>query len=274
MAPAVTFIVVSLAALAAGCASGGPPRVLALSAAGVRPVARLDAIFDYRAAVATIDHAIQRELGEPPVPVTLRFFRDRSAFEIELVRLGYTVTLAHHAAETMAAIGGHRTVLLNDGILSGLAWPDRVVILAHERAHTIQYELGGGSRGTSDQWLREGFAEWLTMRVLARLEALPADHFRRQKRDDVRMRNRSETPRLAELTTFPEWVAVSRRGTALYSYAFVAVDFLIARHGTRAVLDYFQRFAAQQDRVGNFFQAFGETLPAFEAALEAQLGRR
>jgi hypothetical protein len=31
-------------------------------------------------------------------------------------------------------------------------------LLAHELTHTVQYELGGGHRGTSDQWLREGFA--------------------------------------------------------------------------------------------------------------------
>ncbi len=256
---------VVLAVSAAACASAPGPRVLTLPEPGVRPVGRIDRISDYRAAVATIDHTIQSELGEEPFPVAFRFFRDRDAFEIELLRLGYTVTLAHDAAATMAAIGGPRTVLLNDAVLSSLPWPDRVAILSHELAHTIQYELGGGSRGVSDQWVREGFAEWLTMRVLARLGALSVDAFRRQKTDDVRMRNRSDTPGLTDLATFPEWIALTGRGTALYSYAFVAVDLLIARHGVPAMLGYFQRFAAKQDRVGNFEQAFGETLPAFEA---------
>jgi len=254
-----------------GCATSREPGIVTLPVPGVRPVARLDAIFDYRAAVTTIDSAMQSELGERPFPVTFRFFPDRTAFEVELLGLGYPLPLAHDAAATMAAIGGHRMVLLNDGVLSALSWRDRVAILAHELGHTLQYELGGGARGTSDQWLREGFAEWLTMRVMVRLGGMSADEFRRQKVDDYRMRNRSATPRLGDMLTFPEWVALSGRGTALYSYAFVAVDFLIERHGVPAVLDYFQRFAASQDRVGNFDRTFGETLPAFEAAFEAHV---
>jgi hypothetical protein len=57
--------------------------------------------------------------------------------------------------------------LLNELRLSNLEWGDRVALLAHEMAHSFQYELGGGRRGTSDQWLREGFADWVAIGVLS-----------------------------------------------------------------------------------------------------------
>jgi hypothetical protein len=52
------------------------------------------------------------------------------------------------------------------------------------------------------------------------------------------------------------------------------VDFLLERHGVPAMLDYFRRFAASDDRAANFRAAFGEDLETFEAALSARLRRR
>lgn len=261
--------------LLAGCATAATPRIVTVPSSEASPVSRFDQIDDYRSAAATVAGAVHNELAERPFPVTFRFFPNRKAFETALRDVGYPTELAHDAAATMAAIGGHRRVLLNAAVLAALVWRDRVALLAHELGHTVQYELGGGSRGTSDQWLREGFAEWLSMRVLDRLQAVPAAAFRRQKIDEWRTRNRSAVPRLDEMVTFPQWVALSRRGeTTLYSQAFLAVDFLIERHGIPSVVAYFQRFAHSMDRVANFRDTFGEDLPAFETALDARMRKR
>ena len=87
---------------------------------------------------------------------------------------------------------------------------------------------------------------------------------------------RTTLPPLTRLGTFPEWVAQGRGGLSplLYTQAFAAVEFLIARHGAPAVLDYFSRFAASQDREGNFERAFGETRQQFEQAFRRDVWRK
>jgi hypothetical protein len=175
----------------------------------------------------------------------------------------------------MTAVGGHRGVLLNDAKLASLAWADRVALLAHEFGHSLQYELGGGRRGTSDQWLREGFADWLSARVLERLDVLTMASVRRERQRQLRSAGRSKTPSLSELVTFPQWVrAGERQGVQMYALAFLAVDQLLERHGAAAVAGYFTRFAKSQDRVTNFREAFGEDVETFEASLTATLWRR
>lgn len=97
---------------------------------------------------------------------------------------------------------------------------------------------------------------------------------RRERQRDLRAAGRSRTPRLADLVTFPAWVRASERySETMYLLAFLAVDVLVERHGMTAVTEYFKRFAASDDRTGNFRAAFGETIEAFEAAVAARLWR-
>lgn len=260
-------IVAALGA-ASACVTTRAPRVLQTPGLGARPVDHVAAIRDYDVAVASIAAILQREFHVPPYPVDFHFFQDRQAFERGLLSVGYTDALARDTAQTMDAVGGYRRVMLNEAALSRQHWPGRVASLAHELTHSLQYELGGARRGLSDQWLREGFAEWMAMQVLHRLRGLNADEARRRYRIVVRRAGRSRTPALADMVTFPQWVTLNRsRGIPAYPYAFLAVDYLIARHGVDAVFGYFRLFAATQNRVGNFRTAFGEDLPAFEAAL-------
>jgi hypothetical protein len=238
-------------------------------------VSRLEQIYDYRTAAATVASIIDRELGVPPFPITLRFYPHRDGFEKALLDVGYDAALARSTARIMTAVGGHRGVLLNDEKFESLPWPERVALLAHELGHSLQYELGGGRRGTSDQWLREGFADWLSIRVLERLDGVSMTAFRRERQRELRAGGRSKTPSLAGLGTFRQWVqAGERHGVAAYALSFLAVDFLLERHGVQAVLGYFKRFAASEDRAGNFHSAFGQDLDSFEAALAARLWNR
>jgi hypothetical protein len=164
-------------------------------------------------------------------------------------------------------------VLLNESKLVTLSWADRVALLAHELTHSLQYELGGGKRGASDQWLREGFADWTAMRVVERLGVLRRGELRRQRIEAFRSGGERIWP-LAEMVTFPQWVALSARSDGeSYLQAFFAVDFLVERHGVPAILDYFSRFARSDDRLGNFRATFGEELASFEKALAARLRR-
>ena len=123
--------------------------------------------------------------------------------------------------------------------------------------------------------MREGFAEWLSIRVLERLDAVSMTEVRRDRLRELRAAGRPKTPRLADLVTFAQWVKASEQAdAATYYLAFLAVDALLERHGVPAVLAYFRRFASSQDRVGHFRSAFGEDVQTFEAALMARLWKR
>jgi hypothetical protein len=264
-------LILLLAVATARCASA-PPRVLSSAAVRAHPVARVEWIGGWDSALATAIAAIERELGRR-IEVSVHLYPGRPAFEAALVQSGYRPDFARETARTMTAIGGHRTVLINEANLVQAPWDRRLGLLAHELAHTLQYELGGGHRGTSEQWLREGFAEWVSVRVLERLQTTSVRQARHEAWLVLRGRRRESPPRLDAMVTFPEWVALGQGPHAgiLYDQAFAAVDFLIQRHGASKAVRYFELFAVSADRAANFRAAFGEDLPTFEQAFRAEL---
>lgn len=264
--------VLLLVAAVSGCATAGGPRIVSWPDPSLRPTFHVDAIADYGVAVATIGAIAERELGFAPFPVSFYFYADRHAMESALLELGYPAELARETARTMDGVGGSRRILLNESAMRTLGWRARVAMLAHEFAHSLQYELGGGTRGTSDQWLREGFAEWFSATVMERLRVWSVAEARRRYRSELRARRRAGLLRLEDMVTFPQWVALgSDRDRAPYALAFLAVDFLIERHGVERVSEYFGRFALRQDRLGNFQAAFGEDVASFEQHLHDRL---
>ncbi len=272
---AVSLICLILTGSAAGCSLSDEPRLVTTPPSGTRTATHIDAINDYRSAVAAIVTIFERDLRFTRFPVTFHFYPNREAFEAALVKIGYDPSFAKTTARTMTAVGGHRAVLLNESAVTRMDWPQRTQLLAHELTHSLQYELGGGRRGTSDQWLREGFAEWVSIRVLDRLDALSLQAFRQNRQIALRRTGRAQVPSLNEMVTFRQWVEIGLdRGPAAYAVAFLAVELLVEQHGVDAILDYFSRFASSHDRLANFRAAFGQDLDAFEAALADRLWSR
>lgn len=269
--------VLACAALTACATAPAGPRAISTDGLRARPAYDLEWITSYETALATVGAIMERDLRMPRLQVTVRFYPDRQAFESALVGVGYDPAFARDTAEIMTAIGGHRGVLINDGKLGSQPWSRRIATLAHELTHSLQYEVGGGHRGTSDQWLREGFAEWVTVRVLERLGLTTLDEATMRGTLALRdMRSPDRLPSLGVMVTFPQWVALGRggQGAVMYDQAFVASDFLIRRHGIEAMVAYFTRFATSQDRVANFRAAFGEDLETFERAFRESVWKR
>ncbi len=133
------------------CAISHEPQLVTVPQPGLRPVASLDQVFDYRTAAATVAWIFEHDFGFPSFPATFRFYPNREAFEQALLEVGYDQDLARSAAKTMTAVGGHRGVLLNNAMLGSLPWANRVALLAHEFGHSLQYSLaaGGAARPTS-----------------------------------------------------------------------------------------------------------------------------
>jgi hypothetical protein len=265
-------LVLALALVIPGCAARPP---ITLPRPDLRPPSRIDQVHGYQSAVTAIAAVIERELGVPPFPVTFDFYLDDTAFEKGLRELGHDPATARETARVMRGVGVPGRVLVNSQVLEPMSWSDRVRVLAHELTHCLQYELAGGNRGASEQWLREGFAEWVALTVLDRLRARPYAETRDRQWAAFRGSARSRAPRLDEMVDFQGWITVvGRRDSAAYSQAFLAAEVLVQRHGAPAVISYFRQYATIPDRPTAFRAAFGEDPAAFEAVLEARLGIR
>ena len=249
----------------AGCAPAA--RVIPISESSEPPkqAARID---DYQYAVHAIAAVLRRDLGLPVPRVSLYLYPDRDAFEWGLMdELKFDPALARASASFARGVGGPDKILVNEAALAQMPWPERIRFLAHEFTHTIQYNLARDRRSTSEQWLREGYAEWVSYRTVdalglrryAQWQALRLRQFQN-------MRDRKTVPSLSQLSTFPQWVSWrSKEGVEVtYNQGFLAVDFLIERGGHQAAVEYFRLFARSDDRLANFRTAFGQELPAFE----------
>lgn len=255
-----------------------PPRAIVLETISARPEPRAEFVDDYEGAMASIAAITEKELGLPKLQGTLHLVPDRDAFYTVLQANGADAATARGAADTMLAIGTHRAVYVNQAAFARLNWNARLAILSHEAAHAAQYELSGGKRSTSDQWLREGFADYVQAHVLEKLQvgAMNRENIlRRNTRFIAQPGMREQLPPLSKLANFPEWVAVasSPASKILYPYAHVATDFLIRRHSLDEVITYFRLFAESDDRVVNFRKAFGEEWSAFDAALRQHISQ-
>jgi hypothetical protein len=212
---------------------------------------------DYPAVFAQILSSFDAALGLPRPDVALVLFPGRRAFEQGLLQVGYPRELAR-TASAFNAIGGARAILMNGDVVDGFDRTRRTRLIAHELVHSMQYQLGGGTRGASEQWLREGFAEWVACRITAHLGLARFDSLRLDLLDPLAAVGPGVPPAPFEaLVTFPQWVAAQDRFEApLYTQAFVAAEMLVEMRGVPAFLEYFRRFSGTAERGRVFEEAF------------------
>jgi hypothetical protein len=222
----------------------------------------------YSKDLAAIAAAFASALQLPAIEVPVVLFPGRRAFEQGLLETGYTPALAR-TASAFDAIGGAGAVLVNAQVVDAYDRRGRVRLLAHELVHSMQYRFGGGTRGESEQWLREGFAEWVACRVTDHLRIARFDDLRDQVLSPLALVPLGTPPApLASLSTFPQWAEAQRRsGGRLYAQAFLGAELLVTRHGVSGVVRYFEQFRDGAERRQAFSRTFGMDLPSFEAVL-------
>jgi hypothetical protein len=260
-----------LSAAFAGCGATWPHVIEVPPAAG-SATRRGEWIGTYDEALASIVAVMVEDLRLPAPAATVYFHRHSEDFRSALELEGYDPALARETAAALTAVSGHKRVLVNDATMEEQPWPVRIALLAHELTHTLQYEYSGGSRGTSDQWLREGFAEWVEVEVLVRLGFTTRQQAQRIVLGRLRDVGVDRLPALSEMITFPDWVAVVARSNqeAVYGHAMLATEFLLEQTGVDAAIAYFKLFAASSDRIENFERAFGRSLGEFDKAWRAR----
>jgi hypothetical protein len=255
------------ALLPAACAK--PPRSIEIvQVVGTAQAPQSARTARYARDVGAIAAAFEPALQLPPVEVPVVLFPTRRAFEEGLLQAGYTPRLARNAS-AFDAIGGASAVLVNAQVVDGYDRRRRVRLLAHELAHSMQYRFAGGTRGESEQWLREGFAEWVACRVAAHLRLGSFDELREEVLAPLTAVRLGSAPTpLESLSTFPQWAEAQARAPGqLYAQALLAVELLLQEHGTARIVRYFERFRTRVDRRRAFSDSFEVDLPRFEGAL-------
>ncbi len=257
----------------AGCRSAGPvPAPTAVAPGQPRPCTAADR--QYPQVLREIEAVMHGQLGLPDFRAELVMCPDRISLEAGLVADGLDPVYARRVARTLDLVSRSGTVLANRSRLEGLEWAERIRVLAHELTHVAEHALAGERLNASDQWLREGLAEWVSWKVLeSQRLASPPTALGRAVFAVRLARTEGDLPPLAALVTSRQWVEAREQGgdVPIYQQAFIAVDMLIADHGFGAVIDYFRLFGRSEDRLEVFSRAFGESWEAFAARFDERV---
>ncbi|HOC17156.1 MAG TPA: hypothetical protein PKK95_02755 [Vicinamibacterales bacterium] len=247
--------------------AGASARVMRLDDLRRVPRHRLPTIRTYRWAAAAALSVVEREL-RLPLRGEIVLFSSAEAFRDELAGDGRHAPLPPASSlPTMVGVSTADRICLNLCRLHPHDWPVRIAALAHEMAHVAQYQLAGGRRMGTEQWLREGMAEWVGARVLEVLGEETVASRVEAVRGHLRQAScRSALPRLSDLVSADSWVQLVGEDLEdpMYDVSLVAAAELIDRHGFGALVDYFERFASLDDRRANFRAVFGEDPRVFE----------
>jgi len=202
-------------------------------------------------------------------PIRAYFYGSKTAFEAGLVKEALlNATVARDQAAYAVGVGTAHGIFLRGDQLRAAPLALRAGVFAHELAHISQYELAGGGRGVSEQWLREGFADWVKYRTVDVLGIRRYGDSRNAMANAVgEAMAKGEFPDLDHLSANRDWMA-HRRGAgsmATYGQAFLAVDQLVERVGHPTVVDYFRRAGASKDRDASFQASFNVLRAEFVA---------
>ncbi len=235
-------------------------------------------ITNYEEAVRAITGIMVRELDMPlSGPLTVFVYATREAYAAALVSTeGLVPGQAAKIAAYSVAVTDHDRLFINDADMRDLPQREWLAIIAHELAHHAQYQLSGGRRGRSEQWLREGMADWVACRVLDRLGLTTFRDERERALHEIAIgwpevaRKRLD---LVELGRPRGWEArhLQPDGHLVYRLAFLLTDDLIRQHRWSRLLDYFRAFAESDERFDEFQRAFGESLEQFGVDAFARL---
>jgi hypothetical protein len=230
------------------------------------------------AALRVIATIMQGDLGIPlPRGFTVLTYRTWSEYAQGLATIGgMPRDRAADVAAYAVGLGQAGRIFLNWEVLREAPRAVRLGILAHELTHVAQYELSGGRRGASEQWLREGMADWVACQVLERLgeSTVAAERHRALEAVGHALPQvRSHALDLTDLGRPLGWEARHLRfgDGPTYRLALLLTDDLIRRAGLPALLEYFRAFAASSDRPGAFRRAFGLSMDAFGVEALARL---
>lgn len=282
------------ALLLAGCSTA--PRVIPIpppaETLSQPPVRFSD---DYPQLLTAISTVMVRELNFPRVEGTVTFFSNYQTYEAGLAaeftaaaqradersgkrqaesdRSDRIAFSARQRAVTTAGIAIDGKVLVHEISLRRYSWSEQVRVLAHELTHVLQRDLAGRGPARWENWLVEGFADWVAYKVLDSLKIESFAKSREEVIKSIAAGSHRELPGLAQLSSQADimtWTRTLGRYAA-YGQGLIAADYLIEQKGLPALLEYFRSFAKTNSREKNFAAAFGESPAEFSVRFRAHL---
>lgn len=236
------------------------------------PRHRLPTIRTYRWAAAAALSVVERDLRLPPLRGEILLYREADAFEAALLDDRDVPSTLGSSLASLVGVSTPDRIRLNAHQLYQYGWSDRIAALAHEMTHVAQYELAGGRRRNTEQWLREGMAEWVGLRVLEVLgEGTAADGVRATRAAlALPLLPGQRLPPLRDLVSAESWCRLVAGGLErpIYDLSLLAAADLIDRYGLDVLVEYFARFSRSDNRAVHFSACFGEAPEAFEARLD------
>jgi len=278
-------------------ACSAAPQVIPIPAPSENAARSLDWLTEnYPEVLSAISTAMARELKLPPIQGVVTFYSNYQTFESglaaefeesarraeertgrrqpEAVRQENIAFLARQRSVTAAAVAIDDNILVHEIAFRRYPWSERVRVLAHEITHVLQRSLAARRPASWENWLIEGFADWVGYKVLDSLHVETFGESRQRVVDSVVAGSARQTlPSLIQLHTQADiltWTRSQGRHAA-YGQGMVAIDLIIEEKGMAAVLDYFRKFAKLNNRQRNFSEAFGETLENFNAKFSQYL---
>jgi len=269
---------ISAALLSPGCNS--PDRVLDIPTDVNTAPKSIEAIKDYQDALSAIVRVMVGELKLPAPQGRVSFYRDAGAYQAALATAVKThlhwpegrsreIKQQRHQLEfelfkrsldvavRTGAITVDQKVFVAEWTMMQAPWSNRVGTLAHELTHVIQSNLAAGEVQQTHRWLVEGFAEWISFKVV---DALGAKNF---FNDQIRQACGHEIVDLGKLKSPETWLQAKDSAT-LYGQSACAVHYLTVQHGVPIILKYFRLSKDQGDAAQNFATAFGQSSDFFE----------
>ena len=243
---------------------------------------------DYEKTLGAITSVMITELKLPAIQGSVTFYSSQASYEAgvmqeaqeDLERLreqlgprgdqlnGETVLLAaKRSAVNSVAQTMYKKVLVNEWRFSKAPRSEQLRILAHELTHLVQKEMVDGRLILLDQWLAEGFADWVGYKVADTLAVESIAKSRETALGFIATAKSFQTlPSLRQLAMNSDWITWSRTlgAPATYGQAFFAVDYLIEQKGLPVVIEYFRLFRKINDHNRNFATAFGESISSFD----------
>jgi len=126
----------------------------------------------------------------------------------------------------------------------------------------LQFGLDEGRMAHTHRWLAEGFAEWVSFKVVDILGAKNFfhDHIRQACHEKINLR---------ELNALESWLEPKHSGS-LYGPSACAVHYMTVKDGVPPILEYFRLFKNRENAAKNFATAFGESSFTFEQEVRTQ----
>lgn len=260
-----------------GCSGlGGPYREYEIRFEGGDQPA-LDANPSDEALIDATAWLIRHKLDLPFPPSIKAFVYVNEATLVDgLVKVaGDTRDEAWDKGRYAAGVSARSGLFLRGDYVARMHLVARAGLFAHELAHVSQTRLREGGRGRAAQWILEGHADWVKMRVL---ELLRYRSYAESRDHVVRTVVGSPTPirlfpDLQDLARNDAWVASTNKlgASATYCQAFLAMDWLVERYGSAKVTEFLRQFALDSPTREHWARVFPVPYRQFVAEFRARL---